>query len=147
MTFLILRGRGLYVIWSKICMSSENSSTFRYGSWQEFGKIKIGQILHSVANSSPPLQHLRKWLCCLGAMTRRWIPQTRYTNRRNPASIMRGLISSFFGKSSATSNIYSFATYTEFSNREHTNTIREFIFTVWIEVDRFIFEFLISCLN
>jgi len=45
-------------------------------------KSRTGQILHSVANSSPPLQHLRKWLYCLGAMTRRWAPQTRYTLRR-----------------------------------------------------------------
>jgi len=29
------------------------------------------KILHSVANGSPPLQHLRRYLCCLGDMTRR----------------------------------------------------------------------------
>jgi len=38
-------------------------------------KFRTGQILHSVANGSP------------GAMTRRWAPQTRYTLRRNTASI------------------------------------------------------------
>jgi len=32
--------------------------------------LKAGQILHSVANNSP-LLHLRKLLCCLGAMIRR----------------------------------------------------------------------------
>jgi len=32
-----------------------------------------------------------KRLCCLGAMTRRWAPQTRYTLRRNTTSIMKGL--------------------------------------------------------
>jgi len=31
---------------------------------------KGGQILHSIASCSPPLQHLRRSLCCLGAM--RW---------------------------------------------------------------------------
>jgi len=38
-------------------------------------KSPAGQILHSVANSSPPLQHLRKKLFCVGAMTRRWAPK------------------------------------------------------------------------
>jgi len=32
------------------------------------------------------------YLCCLGAMTQKWAPQTRYTLRRNTASIMKGLI-------------------------------------------------------
>jgi len=40
-------------------------------------------------------QHLRKQLCCLGAMTRRWAPQTHYTLRRNTASIMKGLVFGF----------------------------------------------------
>ena len=31
-------------------------------------------------------------LCCPGAMTRRWAPTTRYTLRRNTASIMKDLI-------------------------------------------------------
>ena len=35
---------------------------------------------------------LRKELCCPGAMTRRWAPPTRYTLRRNPASIIKDLI-------------------------------------------------------
>ena len=35
---------------------------------------------------------LRKELCCPGAMTRRWAPPTRYTLRRNAASIMKDLI-------------------------------------------------------
>jgi len=48
-------------------------------------KSRAGQILYSVANSSPPLQHPRK---LLGAMTRRWTPQTRYTLRRNTASVL-----------------------------------------------------------
>jgi len=30
--------------------------------------------------------------CCLGAMTRRWEPTTRYTLRRNTVSIMKGLV-------------------------------------------------------
>ena len=36
---------------------------------------------------------LRKKLCCPGAMTRRWASQTRYTLRRNSASIIKDLIS------------------------------------------------------
>ena len=35
---------------------------------------------------------LRKELCYPGAMTRRWAPPTRYTLRRNTASIMKDLI-------------------------------------------------------
>ena len=35
---------------------------------------------------------LRKELCCLGAMTPRWVPRTRYTLRRDAASIMKDLI-------------------------------------------------------
>jgi len=31
-------------------------------------------------------------LCCLGAMTWRWAPQTLYTLRRNTASIIKGLV-------------------------------------------------------
>ena len=34
---------------------------------------------------------LRKELCCPGAMTQRWAPQTRYTFRHNTASIMKDL--------------------------------------------------------
>jgi len=52
-------------------------------------KSRTGQILHSVANGSLQLQHLRKQLYCLGAMTRRWAPQIRYTLRRNTASILK----------------------------------------------------------
>jgi len=51
---------------------------------------KAGQILHSVAIGS--LQHLRRLLCCLGGMTRRWAPPTRYTLRRNTANVMKGLV-------------------------------------------------------
>jgi len=51
---------------------------------------KAGQILHSVANGSPPLQHLRRKLRCLCTMTLRWAQPTRY--RRNTASIMKGLV-------------------------------------------------------
>ena len=35
---------------------------------------------------------LRKELCCPGAMTRRWAPQTRYTLQRYTESIMKDLI-------------------------------------------------------
>ena len=35
---------------------------------------------------------LQKKLCCSGAMTQRWAPQTHYTLRRNRASIMKDLI-------------------------------------------------------
>ena len=38
---------------------------------------------------------LRMELCCPGAMTRRWAPPTRYTFRRNTASIMKDLIRRF----------------------------------------------------
>ena len=57
-------------------------------------KSRAGQIGHIVANGSPPLQHFfRKKLCCPGAMTRRWAPQTRYTLRRNTTSIIKDSIS------------------------------------------------------
>jgi len=52
-------------------------------------EFQAGQILHNVANDSPSLQHLSKYLCCLGAMSRRWAPQTRYTLRRNTVSLMK----------------------------------------------------------
>jgi len=58
---------------------------------------KAGQILHSVANGSPSLQHLRKQLCYIGAMTRSWAPQTSYTLRRNTASIVWWKIWYWFG--------------------------------------------------
>ena len=35
---------------------------------------------------------LPKELCCLGVMTWRWVPQTRYTLRRNVASLTKDLI-------------------------------------------------------
>ena len=37
---------------------------------------------------------LWKKMCCLGPMTRRWIPPTCYTLQRNTVSIMKDLISS-----------------------------------------------------
>jgi len=55
-------------------------------------KSRTSQILHSVANGSPPLQNLRKQLCCFGAMTRGWALKTRCTLRRNTASIMIVLV-------------------------------------------------------
>jgi len=51
-----------------------------------FTRHRADQILHSVSNGSPLIQHLRKNLCRLGAMSRRWAPQTRYTLRRHSAS-------------------------------------------------------------
>ena len=44
---------------------------------------------------------LQKKLCYPGAMTRRWTPQTRYTLRRNTASIMKDLIVSWINKGNA----------------------------------------------
>jgi len=52
---------------------------------------KVDQVIHDIANVSPPLQIYAK-LCCLGAMTRRWAPHTRYTLRRNRASITEGYV-------------------------------------------------------
>jgi len=43
-------------------------------------------------SGSPPLQHLRRYLFCLDAMTWRLAQQTRYTLRRNTANMMKGLI-------------------------------------------------------
>jgi len=56
-------------------------------------KSQTGQILHSVANGLPPLQHLRKYLCCLSATMWSCAPQTHYTLRGNTstASIMKRL--------------------------------------------------------
>jgi len=44
---------------------------------------------YNIANGSPPFQHLHKQLWCLGAASRKWSPQTRYTLRRNIASVMK----------------------------------------------------------
>ena len=59
-----------------------------------FNKIPTAQeiVLSSSRNSVVLYPFLRKELCCPGAMTRRWAPPTRYTLRRNPASIMKDLI-------------------------------------------------------
>ena len=49
-----------------------------------------GQNRNSFANGSPPLQYFfRKALNCLGARTRKWSPQTRYTPRSNTANIKK----------------------------------------------------------
>ena len=54
-----------------------------------------GQIWYNVANCSPPLRHFFERSCVAhtvllaGAMTRRWAPRTRFSLRRNTASIMR----------------------------------------------------------
>jgi len=51
-------------------------------------KFHASKILHKVANVSPPLQHLRKQLCCLGVSLRRWAPLiARYTLLRNIANM------------------------------------------------------------
>ena len=42
---------------------------------------------NSLHASATAATFLRKELCCPGAMTRRWAPQTRYTLRRTTASI------------------------------------------------------------
>jgi len=54
---------------------------------------KAGHVLHIVENGSLPFQHLRMYMCCLDAMTRRWAPQTRYALRRNEANIIKGFLS------------------------------------------------------
>jgi len=47
--------------------------------------------LTSVANSLQlKFQHIRKLLCCFGAMSWRWAPQTGYMLRYSTASIMKG---------------------------------------------------------
>ena len=53
-------------------------------------KSWAGQIKHRVANGSPPLQYFfeRSCVCCPGAMTRRWAPQTRTLPWRTTASVM-----------------------------------------------------------
>ena len=51
---------------------------FRHGQTEQF------------ANGLPPLSSKRE--CCMGSMTRRWAPLTRYTLRRNTASITKDLI-------------------------------------------------------
>ena len=42
-------------------------------------KSRAGEIEHSVANGSPPLQQFleRSEQCCSGAMMRKWAPRTR----------------------------------------------------------------------
>jgi len=52
-------------------------------------KFQAGQILHSVANGSPLLQHLRKLLYCLGVMSCRWAKLICYLRHR--ARIMKGM--------------------------------------------------------
>ena len=55
-------------------------------------KPRAGQIGHSVANGSTLVTaatFLRKELCCLGAVTWKWVPQTRYMLWCITTSIMR----------------------------------------------------------
>ena len=40
----------------------------------------------------PLMEKLNRKLCCPGAMTRRWAPQTCHTHQRITASLMKGLI-------------------------------------------------------
>ena len=56
-------------------------------------KSRAGQMGHSVANGLPLLQHFfeSSKLCCSGAMTWRWAPQTRYMLRRYKASVTKDL--------------------------------------------------------
>ena len=64
-----------------------------------FIQNQIANLLHFTTNRTQCCQRLataatflRKKLCCPGAMTRRWAPQTRYTLRRITASIIKDLI-------------------------------------------------------
>ena len=63
----------------------------------EFGEIIFATTAITISYfehrfSLSTTQILRKELCCPGAMTRRWAPQTRYKLRRSTASIMKDFI-------------------------------------------------------
>ena len=71
--------------------SWSSGNAFVFGAGGLGFKSRTSQIEHSVANGSPSLRHFFE-KSCAGAMTRRWVPLTRYTLRRNTASIMKDLI-------------------------------------------------------
>ena len=77
---------GSFDVWSSGCAFVSGAGGLRF-------KSLAGQIGHSLANGSPPLQHFFEKSCVApGVMTLRWAPQARYTPRRNTASIMKELI-------------------------------------------------------
>ena len=54
-----------------------------------FGPVKSDKRYQRLATAAT---FLWKELCCPGAMTWRWTPQTRYTLRRNTTSIMKNFV-------------------------------------------------------
>ena len=53
---------------------------------------RASQIRHCCQRLATAATLLLKEQCCLGAMTRRWAPQTRYMLQRITASIMKNLM-------------------------------------------------------
>ena len=54
--------------------------------------VKLGTVLVTARHCCDLVTFLRKELCCLGAMTRKWASQTCYTLRRNTGRIKKNLI-------------------------------------------------------
>ena len=55
-------------------------------------KSRVGQITRCCQRLATLATFLRKEQCCLGAMTRRWAPQTHYMLQCNTTSIKKNLI-------------------------------------------------------
>ena len=73
-----------------------SSNAFVSGAGGLRFKSQAGQIGQCCQRLATAATFLRKELCCPGVLTRRWAPPTRYTLRRNPASIMKHLILIWF---------------------------------------------------
>ena len=60
---------------------------------------EAGRIGHRIAYCSLPLRHFFEWSCCCpDAVTRRRVTLTRYTFRRNTASVMKDVITRYVTK-------------------------------------------------
>ena len=55
-------------------------------------KSRASQIRQYCQRLATAATFFQKEKCCLGAMTRRWAPQTRYMLQRNTASLKKNLI-------------------------------------------------------
>ena len=77
--------RLIQAIWSRDDAFVTETGSLRF-------KSRAGQIGHTVAVGSSPLQHCVLQRVVLPGQTRKWVPKTRYTLRRNTASKIKDLI-------------------------------------------------------
>ena len=91
----VSRSKYIHAFCYALCALSTTKSA-RWPSGNELDSGTVGQgsnpgsvKLESCQRLATAATFLRKELCCPGAMSQQWAPQTRFTLRRNTARVMK----------------------------------------------------------